>query len=264
MTSNCRVIQGDVLEVLRSFDDNTFGAVITDPPYATGGLHVKERQAPTAAKYTANKTKNPLPNFEGDSKDQLSWILWCTTWLREAKRVCKQGAPICVFIDFRQLDALKLALQWADWLVRGVVVWDKTESTQPQRGRFRNQCEFILWGSKGAMSLNRNVPVLKGCYRYPTLNQNKLHQTQKPLALMRDIIKICEPEEIILDPFCGSGTTLIAALHEGYNAIGIEVTKEYATIAQKQITDTQNNHNHNNSNQTSSATNNNSNKETAR
>jgi len=239
-SSNCSVIQGDVLEVLRGFEDETFDAVITDPPYASGGLHAVDRQAPTSVKYTSNKSKNPLPDFEGDSKDQLSWMLWCTAWLREAKRVCKKGSPICVFIDFRQWDALKLAMQWADWLVKGVVVWDKTEAVRPQLGRFRSQCEFIIWGSKGAMSLKRNVPVLKGCYRYPTLNKDKLHQTQKPLALMRDIVKIVEPGGTILDPFAGSGTTLVAAKLEGYNAVGIEVTREYAVVAQKQI-DTINN-----------------------
>jgi site-specific DNA-methyltransferase (adenine-specific) len=235
VTPNCTVIQGDILEVLRSFEDNTFGAIITDPPYASGGLHAVNKQTPTGVKYTTKKAKNPLPNFEGDSKDQLSWLLWSTAWLREAKRVCQKGAPICVFIDFWQLDVLKYALQWADWLVRGIVVWDKTEMVRPQSGRFRNQCEFILWASKGAMSLKRNVPVLKGCYRYPTMNKDKLHQTQKPLALMRDIVKICEPDQTILDPFCGSGTTLAAAIHEGYSAVGIEVTQEYATIAQKQV-----------------------------
>jgi site-specific DNA-methyltransferase (adenine-specific) len=129
-------------------------------------------------------------------------------------------------------------MQWADWLVNGIVVWDKTEAARPQQGRFRSQCEFIIWGSKGTMSVNRKVPVLKGCYRYPTLNRKKLHQTQKPLDLMRDIVKIVEPDETILDPFAGSGTTLVAALLEGYNAVGVEVTKEYATIAQKQITKT--------------------------
>ena len=235
MTPNCNVIQGDALEVLRRFDDDTFGAIITDPPYASGGLHTVNRQAPTGVKYTSKKAKNPLPNFEGDNKDQLSWMLWSAAWLREAKRVCKKGAPICVFIDFWQLDALKWALQWADWLVKGVVVWDKTEMVRPQRGRFRSQCEFILWGSKGSMSLKRNVPVLRGCYRYSTLNKDKLHQTQKPLELMRDLVKIVEPGEVIVDPFCGSGTTLMASLQEGYSAVGIEVTPEYATIAQNQI-----------------------------
>jgi site-specific DNA-methyltransferase (adenine-specific) len=140
-----------------------------------------------------------------------------------------------VFIDFRQLDALKWAMQWADWLINGIVVWDKTEAARPQLGRFRSQCEFILWGSTGAISVKRNVPVLKGCYRYPTLNRGKLHQTQKPLALMKDLVKIVESGEVILDPFCGSGTTLVAALFEGYSAVGVEVTKEYAAVAQKQI-----------------------------
>jgi site-specific DNA-methyltransferase (adenine-specific) len=52
---------------------------------------------------------------------------------------------------------------------------------------------------------------------------------------MQDIVKIVEPGGTILDPFAGSGTTLVAAKLEGYNAVGIEVTKEYAAVAQRQI-----------------------------
>jgi site-specific DNA-methyltransferase (adenine-specific) len=52
---------------------------------------------------------------------------------------------------------------------------------------------------------------------------------------MRDIVKIVEPGGTILDPFAGSGTTLVAAKLAGYSAIGIEVTKEYAMVAQRQI-----------------------------
>ena len=58
---------------------------------------------------------------------------------------------------------------------------------------------------------------------------------------MRDLVKICEPGQTILDPFCGSGTTLVASIQEGYSAVGIEVTPEYATVAQNQIADALNN-----------------------
>ncbi|MEG2403688.1 MAG: DNA methyltransferase, partial [Oscillospiraceae bacterium] len=57
--------------------------------------------------------------------------------------------------------------------------------------------------------------------------QNRVHVTEKPLQLMRDIVKIVEPGGRILDPFAGSATTVLAAMLEGYEAVGIEVTDAY-------------------------------------
>jgi site-specific DNA-methyltransferase (adenine-specific) len=65
--------------------------------------------------------------------------------------------------------------------------------------------------------------------------QNRIHLTEKPLQLMRDIVKITEPGGHILDPFAGSGTTVLAAVLEGYTATGIEVTDEYARRARERI-----------------------------
>lgn len=234
--SSSSILHGDSLAVLRQFGDCEFDGVITDPPYSSGGLTLGDRQKSTAAKYTATKNGNPLPDFEGDTRDQHSWTLWMTEWMREAKRATKQGGVICVFTDWRQLPATILALQWADWTWRGITVWDKSEGVRPQKGRFRNQAEYIIWGSKGAMPLNRDAPVLPGVYKFTTMTQDKQHQTEKPLELMRNIVKIVERGGKILDPFCGSGSTVLAAKLEGYNAIGIEVTTEYAAIAYQRIT----------------------------
>ena len=66
-------------------------------------------------------------------------------WLQDARRIAKPGAPVCLFIDWRQLPAMTLALQWAGWTWRGVAVWDKVAS-RPQKGRFRQQSEYIVWG----------------------------------------------------------------------------------------------------------------------
>ena len=67
---------------------------------------------------------------------------------------------------------------------------------------------------------------LPGVYRYAN-PQNRIHVTEKPLLLMREIIKICVPGGRILDPFCGAGTTVLASVLEGYEAVGIEVTDAY-------------------------------------
>ena len=99
--TGAEVIQGDLLRVLPTFPDALFGGIICDPPYASGAADQNAKQKSTAAKYSSAKTDNPLPDFEGDAKDQRSWTRWMAEWLSEARRVAKEGAPICMFIDWR-------------------------------------------------------------------------------------------------------------------------------------------------------------------
>ena len=108
-------------------------------------------------------------------------------------------------------------------------MWDKGNS-RPQKGRFRQQAEYIVWGSNGDMPVSRPVPCLPGVFKYGN-PQNRIHLTEKPLQLMRDIVKITEPGGRILDPFVGSGTTVLAAVLEGYSAVGFEVSDEYTRRA---------------------------------
>lgn len=229
-----RVIHGDSLQVIRQFEPGTFDGVITDPPYASGAAG-SARQQSTAQKYTNTKTACPYPNFDGDSKDQRSWTRWLAEWMGDARMVCKPGAPIVVFIDWRQLPSLTDALQWAGWIWRGVLPWDKINA-RPQKGRFRQQCEFVVWGSNGDMPITRNVPVLPGIYRYSLPSgKDRLHQTPKPVELMRELVRIVTPGGHILDPFAGSGSTLVAAEMEGYDATGIEITNYYAEVSEKRL-----------------------------
>lgn len=83
---------------------------------------------------------------------------------------------LCVFIDWRQLPSLTDALQWAGWIWRGVAVWDK-QNCRPQKGRFKQQSEYIVWGSNGDMPINRPVPCLPGVFRYSN-PQNRIHLTE--------------------------------------------------------------------------------------
>ncbi len=114
-------------------------------------------------------------------------------------------------------------------------MWDKTEGVRPQLGRFRNQAEYIVWGSKGHMPLQRRAPVLPGVIREPVRKADKHHLTGKPTALVRQLVRICERGGRILDPFAGSGTTLVAAALEGYHCTGVEMTEHYATVSRVRI-----------------------------
>ena len=171
-----------------------------------------------------------------------------TTSLRDETNFCQnymemtgigqKFPPICrvtVSLDLQemQLPAMTLALQWAGWTWRGVAVWDKVAS-RPQKGRFRQQSEYIVWGSNGKMPLERNVGCLPGVFRYPN-PQNRIHVTEKPLQLMKDVIQICEPGGLILDPFAGAGTTILAAAESGFQAVGIEVTDAYYKLGSDRV-----------------------------
>lgn len=222
------LLNGDTLKLVKAFLPGTLDAVITDPPYASGGSRQNERNRTTNQKYSSMTGEKALPDFDGDQKDQRSWTHWMTEWLYDVRKACKSGAPICLFIDWRQYPALTDALQWAGWIWRGTAIWDKTNS-RPQKGRFRQQSEFIVWGSNGPMPMSRPVSCLPGVFRYGN-PQNRVHVTEKPLQLMKDVVRICEPGGLILDPFAGAGTTVLASVLEGYRAVGIEVTEAYYQV----------------------------------
>lgn len=99
---NWTILHGDTLKLVKAFQPGIFDAVITDPPYASGGTKQNERNRTTNQKYSSMKAENALPDFDGDNKDQRSWTHWMAEWLYDARKACKVGAPICLFIDWRQ------------------------------------------------------------------------------------------------------------------------------------------------------------------
>ena len=114
------ILHGDSLQILRQLEPNSFDAIITDPPYASGGSSQTTKNRSTNEKYSSMSKEKALPDFDSDQMDQLSWMFWTAAWLQDARRIAKPGAPVCLFIDWRQLPAMTLALQWAGWTWRGV------------------------------------------------------------------------------------------------------------------------------------------------
>lgn len=78
--------------------------------------------------------------------------------------------------------------------------------------------------------------VLPGLFQFPNVpTHERWHQTQKPLELMRQVVRICEPGGVICDPFAGSGSTIQAALIEGYRGVGIELEAHNIDIIRKRL-----------------------------
>jgi site-specific DNA-methyltransferase (adenine-specific) len=234
------IYHGDSLRVLRELPSETVDAVITDPPYSSGGMTRGDRMQSTRAKYQQTEVAkwSTLPDFTGDTRDQRAYGYWCSQWLAESWRIAKAGAVCCLFTDWRQLPVTSDAMQAGGWVWRGIVVWDKTGAVRPQTGRFASQAEYVAWGSKGPLAEDRGVGCLPGVFTHPPLYEGrdeKQHMAAKPIPIMSAICRICPPGGVILDPFMGSGSTLRAAKNLSYSVIGIEIEERYCEIAAKRL-----------------------------
>lgn len=233
-----KVIEGDCLDVLRALPDGCVDAVITDPPYSSGGMFRGDRVGGADEKYTRSEYQGKRPDFGGDCCDQRAWSQWCYWWLTECRRVVKVGGYLISFCDWRQYPTLTDAVMWSGWFWRGVVVWDKTPASRaPRRGYFKHQCEFAAWATNGPLCPPEESAFghLSGCFTLPTSQSDKHHITGKPTKLMRELVKVCPPGGLILDPFAGSGTTGKAALLEGRRCILIEKEPAYAAICRRRV-----------------------------
>lgn len=111
------------------------------------------------------------------------------------------------------------ALQAAGWTWRGIGVWHKPQA-RPQLGRLRSQCEYVVWGTHGGRVLEG--PSVDGAFTCDYPRKGRVHVAQKPVAVIRWLLETTQEDELILDPFMGSGTSAIAAIETGRRFIGIE------------------------------------------
>ena len=166
-------------------------------------------------------------------RDQRSFTYWATLWLSECWRVARDGSPLPVFTDWRQLPTLTDAIQAAGWLWRGVVVWQKP-SARPMIGEFRREAEFLVYGSKGKPHAHTRH-CFPGVFKYAVNTAAKVHITGKPLALLQDLMGIVAEGGTVLDHFLGGGTTAHAALLTGRKCIGVELSPDYAKLSAQRL-----------------------------
>jgi site-specific DNA-methyltransferase (adenine-specific) len=203
------IYHGETLQVLGDLD-RKFDALVTDPPYSSGGQFRGDRIASTVTKYVQSGTLIDRPDFAGDNRDQRSYLAWCSLWLAAALTGSRAGAACAIFSDWRQLPTMTDAVQAGGWVWRGIGVWDKTEGSRPRTGGLRAQCEYVVWGTAGSIEDGRNDVALPGVWR-GTAPKDKQHIAEKPLELLGWLVQLAPPDGVILDPFIGSGTTLVAA-----------------------------------------------------
>lgn len=235
-TGKARLINGDCILSMAELPDASVDGIIIDPPYSSGGAFSTTRKMDTYQKYCTSGSKfGKDKSFTGDNMDMRSYTSFLREVLFVARMKTKTEGVCCVFIDFRNLPAVADAMQMAGWIWRGIAVWDK-KNCRPQKGRFKNQCEYIVWGSNGDMPIERGVGALDGVFSFGNVpTQKRHHQTEKPVELLKRVVELVPEGGTVLDCFMGSGSTGVACVETGRKFIGAELDADYFEIAKRRI-----------------------------
>jgi site-specific DNA-methyltransferase (adenine-specific) len=220
-----RLFHGDALEVLARMESGSVDVVLTDPPYSSGARQAMQLRS----RGSMRRNTGPCGTDRWFGMDNLTshgFAMLVRLFGVESLRVCKRDGHLFSFIDWRQWPVLAGALESSGWSPRACLVWDK--GSYGMGNGFRQQAEFIIHASKGIGDnfLRHDVGTVLRVNREPDTN----HPTAKPLAIAR-LLLTCVPGSVVLDPFAGSGTTLAAAIAEGWQGIGIEINERYCEIA---------------------------------
>lgn len=126
------VICGDALLELPKLDECSVDAVVTDPPYSSGGMYRGDHAGMgTLAKYSHTDTKRKLPEFSGDNRDQRAYGVWVAMWSAQALRLTVAGGSLLCFTDWRQLPTTIDAVQAGGWVMRGITAALRCRCSRP-------------------------------------------------------------------------------------------------------------------------------------
>lgn len=154
-------------------------------------------------------------------------------WLPEIYRVAKPNSHTYIMINARNLKELWIESEKVGYKFQQLLVWDKGNVT-PNKW-YMNGCEYILMLRKGKAKNINNIGT-KNIIRVPNILGNKKHPTEKPVELMKVLIENSSNKgDTVLDPFCGSGSTLLAAVETGRYAIGCEIDEKYYNISAERL-----------------------------
>ena len=243
-----KIIKGDSIESMRSLPDNSIDVIFADPPY---NLQLKnDLSRPDSSKVNGvTEGWDRFKSFEEYDK-------FTNDWISEAQRILKPEGTIWVIGSYHNIFRVGNAMQNLGFWILNDIIWHKSNPMPNFKGtRFTNAHETIIWASKNhnskynfnyhAMkSLNEGIqmrsdwyiPICSGGERIKDSNGNKIHSTQKPEALLyRVLLSSSKKDDIILDPFFGTGTTGAVAKKLGRNFIGLEREDIYINAAKKRI-----------------------------
>ncbi|MCP4500035.1 MAG: site-specific DNA-methyltransferase [Deltaproteobacteria bacterium] len=242
-----QLYQGDTIETLQTFADDSFHCTITDPPYNIAKKGKKGLSWAFSSHVTMDEKWDAFTNM--DDYEQ-----WCAAWLMEVCRVTKENGNIFIFGSYHNIYQLGAIAQRMDLRIVNSIIWTKPNAQPNITCRmFTESTEQILW-----LCNNTNKKAKKWTYNYhhmKELNGGKQmrnyweipltpkrekahgkHPSQKPLRVMeRLVLAGTNPGDRVLDCFAGSGSTLLACDRLERRWVGIERDDEYCDLTHRRL-----------------------------
>lgn len=209
----------------------TVNHIITDPPYNIS----KDNNFTTMKK---PRTGVDFGNWDRGKFDLYSWI-------PKYSNILEKNGSMVIFCSYRYISHIIDTLESNDsgMVVKDVLIWQKSNPMPRNiKRRYVQDMEFAIWAvkknSKWVFNKPDDKPYLRALFNTSLVSGGERlgHPTQKSLKLMEDIISIhTNPNDVILDPFMGSGATGEAAIRLGRKFTGIEFETEYYEMAKKRL-----------------------------
>ena len=236
------VYLADCVDLMKIMPPGCVDMIFADPPYrlSTGGVTVKNGRLAPVDKGAWDRSMG----FESDHHFNVGW-------LREARRILKPDGTIWVTGTHHIIFSLGFALQSMNFKLINQITWHKPDPPpNALHTAFTHAHETLIWASKDKRSrhtfnynlINTPDPTsqVSSVWRIPAVPmREKLHgrhPTQKPLRLLRRAVLASTGEgDLVFDPFCGSGTSGVAAKELERFFVGAEMEREFAGLAARRI-----------------------------
>jgi len=238
-----KLINGDCFKELKKINTGTIDMIFADPPYflSNDGITCKSGKMVSVNKGSWDKISDVNEKHKFNRK-----------WIRLCKRVLKLNGSIWISGTLHNIYSIGMALEQEGFKIINNITWQKTNPPPNLACRcFTHSTEMILWAQKDDKKAKHyfNYDLMKelnggkqmkdvwtGSLTKRSEKTEGKHPTQKPEYLLERIILASTKEEnVILDPFMGSGTTGVVAKRLGRQFIGIEKNEEYYEIAKRRI-----------------------------
>ncbi|HWL03594.1 MAG TPA: site-specific DNA-methyltransferase [Xanthobacteraceae bacterium] len=247
--ASAQVIVGDCVAAMAKLPAASVDLVFADPPY---NLQLRgDLKRPDDSRVDAvDDDWDKFSSFQAYDEFTRAWLIAC-------RRVMKPTATLWVIGSYHNIFRVGTILQDLDFWMLNDIVWRKSNPMPNFRGRrFTNAHETMIWAARDAKAKNYTfnyealkagnddvqmrsdwlIPLCTGEERLKGDDSKKLHPTQKPETLLgRVILSSSRPDDVVLDPFCGTGTTGAVAKRLGRRFIGIERDATYAQAAERRI-----------------------------
>jgi site-specific DNA-methyltransferase (adenine-specific) len=214
----------DCIEFLRDLPDESVDLIVTDPAYSGMNQHMRFGHGRIVGHYGRSDNERWFHEFSDDPDAYR-------VFLGECRRVLRRDRHVYIMFDsFSMLSLGALVRDFFD--VKGVVVWDKVHLGMGHY--FRRRHEQIVFASKGRRKLvRRDLPDV---WTVPRIHR-AAYPTQKPARLFELMLEAsAEPGFIVCDPFCGSGSSGVAALRLGCDFMGADIDPRAVELSRSRLT----------------------------